>query len=144
MSTDEDNPYVLATCPTCGVIHTDSSPHSYRYIDDVAFFDEHQLRDPINLEPIFNPVCLAPPCRHIFSKYTIEATICQHGCCPLDRTPQTLSNVIPAPFLVQNLLDKIRVFIYFTFTFTFKWMHCRNKHILYFCCCCFCLSCLDG
>lgn len=106
---DEDNPYVLATCPTCGVIHSDSSPHSYRYVDDVAFFDEHQLRDPLNMEPIFNPVCLAPPCRHTFSKETIDSAIRQHGCCPLDRTPQTLDSVIPAPFLVQNLLDKIRV-----------------------------------
>eukprot|EP00603_Paraphysomonas_imperforata_P006944 CAMPEP_0114434322 /NCGR_PEP_ID=MMETSP0103-20121206/12198_1 /TAXON_ID=37642 ORGANISM="Paraphysomonas imperforata, Strain PA2" /NCGR_SAMPLE_ID=MMETSP0103 /ASSEMBLY_ACC=CAM_ASM_000201 /LENGTH=623 /DNA_ID=CAMNT_0001604199 /DNA_START=44 /DNA_END=1915 /DNA_ORIENTATION=- len=106
---NEENPYVLATCPMCGVIHTESSPHSYRYVDDVTFFDEHQLRDPLNMEPIFNPVCLAPPCRHTFSKDTIEATIRLHGCCPLDRTPQSVDSIIPAPFIVQNLLDKIRV-----------------------------------
>jgi hypothetical protein len=106
---NEENPYVLATCPTCGVIHTEVSPHSYRYVDDVSFFDEHQLRDPLNMEPIFNPVCLAPPCRHTFSKDTIEAAIRQHGCCPLDRTQQSVEDMIPAPFIVQNLLDKIRV-----------------------------------
>jgi hypothetical protein len=32
-----------------------------------------------------------------------------HGCCPLDRTPQSVENMVPAPFIVQNLLDKIRV-----------------------------------
>lgn len=106
----EESPYVLATCAACGVIHSESAPHSYRYVDDIAFFDEHLLRDPLSMEPIFNPVCLAPPCRHTFSKETIEIAIRQHGCCPLDRTPQTLANVIPAPYLVQNLLDKIRVF----------------------------------
>jgi hypothetical protein len=104
----EDGILVLQGCDTCGLIHDpDTEPHCFLYLEDATY---EELRDPISLEPFWDPVTLSSSCKHIFTRDSIEAAIKLRGCCPIDKSPQALSDIESAPFVVKNLVNKLQVY----------------------------------
>lgn len=100
--------FLLQACEICGIMHNQATePHGFHYLEDDNY---EELRDPISLEPFWEPVTLNANCKHVFSRDSITAAIELRGCCPIDKSPQALSDIETAPLVIHNLLNKLKVF----------------------------------
>ena len=100
--------FMPQACSVCGSKHdVDTEPHFFLYLEDDHY---EELRDPISLEPFWEPVTLNSSCKHVFSKDSVVAAINAQGCCPIDKSPQALSDIETAPLVIHNLLEKLKVF----------------------------------
>lgn len=105
---DESSTYLMQACAICGIAHDCiTEPHVFTYLEDSNY---EELRDPISLEPFWDPVTLNSNCKHVFSRESIVTAINLRGCCPIDKSRQELANIETAPLVVNNLLNKLKVF----------------------------------
>ncbi|KAL7299025.1 E3 ubiquitin-protein ligase NRDP1 [Trichogramma pretiosum] len=79
-------------------------------------FDVARFQGPVD-EELVCPICSgvlqdpvqAPACEHAFCKTCINEWISRQPTCPLDRTPITSAQLLPAPRILRNLLSRLRI-----------------------------------
>ena len=103
-------------CYVCGNFHTeDNDAHEFTYVLSLEELQDLGYIDPLTLEPVYDPVNLAEPCEHTFSRATIVRALTCKEECPLDRSPQNIKHIRKAPLLIKTMLDKLKVFAIFIF-----------------------------
>lgn len=64
---------------------------------------QHTYRNPF-VEPIMSPVC-----QHVFCRTCVTRAIELSPTCPIDRSRLELHDLVPAPRIVQQMVDELRV-----------------------------------
>ncbi|GAA5896927.1 hypothetical protein JCM5296_002661 [Sporobolomyces johnsonii] len=95
--------------PASSSVSTPSNPPvdvdaSFDYLDPVS----PSLECPICRAPMIHPAMPAS-CQHLFCHPCISRALDLSPTCPIDRAPLTLADLVPAPRVVSDLLDELRV-----------------------------------
>lgn len=94
----------LSTCRKCGLC-TDGAQHVFTYVaEDKIDID---LKDPISLVPLFDPVDLS--CAHTFSRQTVTSSLKHSRDCPVCRTPASIADIKASSYALVGILGRLCV-----------------------------------
>ena len=95
----------MSLCKECGEIHANPNEHIYVYVDSPELLNKRGLVDSLTLEPFIDPVEL--PCRHTFTRTSIESALSNKKECPECR--KKTSKINETSRIVREQVNQLEV-----------------------------------
>ena len=95
----------MSLCKECGDVHANPNEHIYTYVDSQELLNKRGLVDSLTLEPFIDPVEL--PCRHTFTRTSIESALSNKKECPECR--KKTSKINETSRIVREQVNQLEV-----------------------------------